>query len=94
VPTNLFKVYESYKTQILSALEKIVSEIKGLPLSYQKFKAYISKKENWQQFLSFCIKFFIAFLVGFVTWLGFRKYTKKLEEKLSLKEPLTLSKKI
>jgi len=94
VPTNLFKAYESFEARILSAVKEIVSEIKELPLSYQKFKAYISKRENWQQFLSLCIKFFIAFLVGLVTWIGFRKYTKKLEEKLSFKEPLTLSKKI
>lgn len=93
-PTNLFKVYESHKDRILSSLEKIVSEIKGLPLSYNKFKAYISKKGNLQQFLSFFIQFFITLVVVFITWMGLRKYTKKLEEKLSLKEPLTLSKKI
>jgi len=93
-PANLFKVYESHKNQILSSLEKIVSEIKGLPLGYNKFKAYISKKENLQQFLSFFIQFFITLVVVFITWMGLRKYTRKLEEKLSLKEPLTLSKKI
>lgn len=93
-PTNLFKTYESYKTQTLSAFEKLLSEIRGLPLGYQRFKAYISEKENWQRFLSFCIEFIIAFLVAFIAWRGFRKYTKKLEEKLSLKKPSNLSKKM
>ncbi|MDY6862200.1 MAG: mechanosensitive ion channel [Thermodesulfobacteriota bacterium] len=93
-PTNLIKIYESYKVHILPGIEKFFSKIKTLPLTYQEFKDYLSKKEVWQQFLSFCITLFIAFLAGFIVWFGFYMSSKKLQERLGHKGHSTLSKKI
>jgi small conductance mechanosensitive channel len=94
IPANLFKAFESYKRQVLAALEKLTSEIKGLPLSYEQFKVYLSEKEKRQRFLSFLIRFSVALLIGLVAWGIFRSVTKRLEKQLRPEEPYTLGRRL
>ncbi|MFH1998415.1 MAG: mechanosensitive ion channel domain-containing protein, partial [Planctomycetota bacterium] len=92
--TNLFKTFDTIKNQISNAIDEAFAEIRNLPIGYQETKDYLSKKENREIALSFCIKIFIALFVGFVAWMVSRRYIKKLEGKLRTKGTLNLSRKI
>jgi small conductance mechanosensitive channel len=89
IPSNLFKAYRSVKNNLQSILRGATAEIKGLPLTPGEWKAYLSEDENWQEFWSLIIKLFIAFLIGLGAMLGFRRLTRKLEEKIEWKQPLS-----
>lgn len=92
--SNLFKLYEYYKNQWQRNAAALVSQIETLPLSYQRFQVYLSKRENWQMLLSFCIKIVVAVLLGFVVWLLFRKATKAVAGRIQWREPAASSTKI
>lgn len=56
ITTNLFKTFDSIKNQVLTAIDETLAEIKSLPFSYQEIKDYLSKEENREIVISFCIK--------------------------------------
>jgi small conductance mechanosensitive channel len=94
IPSNLFKAYRSVKDKLHSALRRTAVEIKSLPLTPDEWSPYLSKDENRQEFWSLMIKLFIAFLISLGAFLGFRKLTGKLEEKIEWKQPLSPPKRV
>lgn len=92
--SGLMKIYLTYSAKLGSTYEKLASEIKSLPLSYQKFEKYFADQENRDKVISVLMNLGLASLVGLIAWLGFRRYTRKLAEKLQAQELFTYRKKI
>ncbi|MFH1623666.1 MAG: hypothetical protein ABID54_00735, partial [Pseudomonadota bacterium] len=94
ITTNLFQAYRSYKKQVIAGAERAASRLKALPQTLQQLKIYFSKDEHVEELVSILIKFTIALLAGLITWIGLRRYTKRLEQKLGLEPPFTFSKRL
>jgi small-conductance mechanosensitive channel len=94
VTTNLFQAYRLYKKQVIAGAERAASRLKALPRTLQQLKIYFSKDEHIEDLVSILIKFAIALLAGLITWIGLRRYTKRLEQKLGLEPPFTFPKKL
>lgn len=92
--TNLFQACRSYKKQVIAGAERAASRLKAFPRTLKQLKTYFSKDEHVEELVSILIKFTIALLAGLITWIGFRRYTKRLEQKLGLEPPFTFSKKL
>jgi len=91
---DLLELYESYETRTFSAFKKFSSSVKKAPLLFHELQDYLTQKKNFRQLLSIGLRFAIAFLAGLITWLGLRRYTQKLEDKLKWQEPLRLPQRI
>lgn len=94
ITTNLFQAYRSYKKQVIAGAKRAASRVKALPRTLQQLNVYFSKEENLEELLSIVIKFTIALLAGLITWIGFRRYTKRLEQKLRWEPPFSFSKRL
>jgi small-conductance mechanosensitive channel len=94
ITTNLFQAYRSYKKQVIAGAQRAASRLKALPQTLQQLKMYFSKDEHVEELVSILIKFTIALLAGLITWIGLRKYTKRLEQKLGSEPPFTFSKRL
>jgi len=94
ITTNLFQAYRLYKKQVIAGAERAASRLKALPRTLQQLRIYFSKDENIEELVSILIKFAIALLAGLITWIGFRRYTKRLEQRLGWEPPFTLSKRL
>ncbi len=92
--TNLFQAYRLYKKQVIAGAERAASRLKALPRTLQQLRIYFSKDENVEELVSILIKFAIALLASLITWIGLRRYTKRLEQKLGWEPPSTFSKRL
>jgi small-conductance mechanosensitive channel len=94
ITTNLFQAYRSYKKQVIAGAERAVSRLKALPQTLKQLRMYFSKDEHVEELVSILIKFTIALLAGLIAWIGLRRYTKRLEQKLGLEPPFTFFKRL
>lgn len=91
---NFFKIYDAYKTKIISVSENFFMEVNSLPLSWMKFSDYLAKKDNKEIFISFCLKLIVSVLVAILIWFSISRYIKKFNGKKLANKDQSVSKRI